>query len=86
MSQAPKYHVDNPEYTTTSKYGVKDNEQGILGILSDIEISARGRVFVQSSGSTLSELIGSIARFYKHSHVLHPFYFYENLSFCKQIT
>lgn len=85
LSQAPAYHIDSPAYKITTKYGLKYNEQGFIGILSDIEISARASVFVQSSGSTLSELMGSIAVFYEPNHNLHPFHFYENVSLCKMI-
>ena len=85
LSQAPMYHVDFPAYKVTTKYGLKYNEQGFIGILSDIEISARGAVIIQSSGSTMSDLIGSLANFYKPNYSLHPFYFYENLSFCNMV-
>ena len=82
LSQAPMYHIDNP---AMSKHNFEYNEQGLIGILSDIEICARAAVLVQSSGSTLSELIGNIAQFYNPNHNLHPFDFYENLSYCKML-
>ena len=85
QSQAPVYHIDSPAYTITTKYGLEYNKQGFIGILSDIEISAGAAVLVQSSGSTMSELISSIAHFSRPNHNLHPFYFYENLSFCEMI-
>ena len=80
LSQAPVYHIDSP---VISKRNFEYNEQGLIGILSDIEICAQAAVLVQSSGSTLSDLIGSIAHFYNPNHNLHPFYFYENMSYCK---
>ena len=85
LSQAPIYHIDFSPYTISAKSRLKYNEQGFIGILSDIEISARGAVLIQSSDSTMSELIGSIANFYKPSYNFHPFYFYENLSFCNKV-
>ena len=84
LSQAPLYHIDSPAYTISTKYGLEYNEQGFIGILSDIEISARAAVLVQSSGSTMSELMG-IAYFSGPNHNLHPFYFYENLSLCEMV-
>ena len=85
LSQAPMYHIDFPPYAISTKSGLKYNEQGFIGILSDIEISARGAVLIQSYGSTMSELMGSFANFYKPSYNFHPFYFYENLSFCNKV-
>ena len=79
LSQAPMYHIDDQ---VEKKHMFNNDELGLTGILSDIEISARAAVLVQSSGSTLSELIGSIAYFYNINHILHPFYFYQNSSYC----
>ena len=80
LSQAPMYHIDNQ---AMAKHNFLYNEQGVIGVLSDIEICARAAVLVQSSSSTLSEVIGSIAHFPNRN--LHPFYFYENLSYCTMI-
>ena len=82
LSQAPIYHIDNQ---VKNKHTFNYNERGLTDILSNIEISARAAVLIQSSGSTLSELIGSVAYFYSINHILHPFYFYENLSYCKMV-
>ena len=79
FSRAPKFHVDHTKYS-----GAKANSQynnGMIGILSDIEICSRAAVLVRSADSTFSELMGTI-HFLRPQHNLHPFYFYENLSLC----
>ena len=48
--------------------------EGFIGVIVDIEIAAKGAVFV-SSGSTFSDLIESIGRFSKDT-VIKPRYHY----------
>ena len=79
LSRAPIFHVDKTTYI-----GRKANNQynnGMIGVLSDIEICSRAAVLVRSADSTLSEMMGAI-HFLRPQYNLHPFYFYENVSLC----
>ena len=81
VSQAPKFHIDHARYSGPNAFDQYNN--GLVGILSDIEISSRAAVLVRSADSTMSEVIGAI-HFLSPQHNLHPFYFYNKLSICEQ--
>jgi len=80
LSTAPMFHVDLTKYS-----GEKADTQyknGMIGVMSDAEICSRAAVLVRSAESTLSEIMGVI-NFLKPRYNLHPFYFYNNVSFCQ---
>ena len=80
LSSAPMFHVDLTKYRGTkadTKY-----KNGMIGVLSDVEICSRAAVLVRSAESTLSEIMGAI-NFLTPRYNLHPFYFYNNLSYCQ---
>jgi len=81
ISQAPQFHLDYANFNGPDALERYDN--GIIGILSDIEIAARAAVYVRSADSTMSEVIGAI-HFTSPYHNLHPFYFYEEPLICSQ--
>ena len=79
FSSAPYFHIDNTKYfgsTAQMKY-----DDGMIGILSDIEISSRAAVLIRSADSSFSEEIGAL-HYLPPQNNLHPFYFYENLTLC----
>ena len=80
LSRAPMFHVDRTKYR-----GAEANTQynsGMIGMLSDLEICSRAAVLVRSAVSTFSEMMGAIS-FLRPQYNLHPYYFYNNLSFCQ---
>ena len=77
FSQAPHFHIDRTKYDTKEQY-----DDGVIGILSDIEIGSKGAVLIRSIDSSFSEEIGGI-HFLRPENNLHPFYFYENLTICR---
>ena len=77
FSKAPHFHIDKTKYDAKEKY-----DDGMIGILSDIDIGSKGVVLVRSIDSTFSEEMGGI-RFLRPEYNLHPFYFYENLTICQ---
>ena len=79
FSSAPKFHTDKTKYTGSSAKGQYND--GMIGVLSDIEIGSRAAVLIRSADSTFSEVMGAI-HFLKPEHNLHPFYFYENETLC----
>ena len=79
LSRSPSFHVDRTRYSGSKAKSNYDN--GMIGVLSDVEICSRGGVLVRSASSTLSEIMGAI-HFLRPQHNLHPFYFYDNLSVC----
>ena len=79
FSKAPHFHIDETKYNGST---AKDQyDDGIIGILSDVEISSRAAVIVRSADSTFSEVM-SILHYLPPQRNLHPFYFYENLTLC----
>jgi len=81
VSPAPKFHIDHARYSGPNAFS--QYSDGLLGILSDIEISSRAAVLIRSADSTMSEMIGAI-HFLLPKHNLHPFYFYKDPSICEQ--
>jgi len=80
LSKAPLFHIDFTKYTgdnATNQY-----ENGMLGILSDIEICSRSEALIRSVSSTMSEVMGTVHFLSPKTH-LHPFYFYNNLYICQ---
>jgi len=53
-----KFHLDHARYNGPRAFSRYSD--GLLGILSDIEISSRAAVLVRSADSTMSEVIGAI--------------------------
>ena len=80
FSNAPTFHIDLTKYKGVN--ATKQYEDGIMGILSDIEICSRGAVLVRSKDSSFSEEMG-ILHYLPPQNNLHPFYFYENLTLCE---
>ena len=76
-SKAPHFHIDRTKYNAK-----KDYDDGVIGILSDIEIGSKGVVLIRSIDSSFSEEIGGI-HFLRPKYNLHPFDFYENLTICQ---
>jgi len=81
ISPAPKFHIDHSSYRGHN--ALNQYSDGMVGLLSDIEISSRAAVLIRSADSTLSEVIGAI-HFLLPQHNLHPFYFYVEPSICEQ--
>ena len=80
LSKAPLFHIDFTKYKGDNASIQYDN--GMMGILSDVEICSRASVLVRSASSTMSEVMGVI-HFLSPQRHLHPFYFYNNLSVCQ---
>ena len=80
FSHAPYFHIDKTKYTGSHAHEQYDD--GMVGILSDIEISSRAAVLVRSADSSFSEEIGAL-HYMMPKYNLHPFYFYENLTYCQ---
>ena len=80
LSRAPQFHIDFTRYKGDNASQQYDN--GMMGILSDVEICSRGSVLIRSLSSTMSEVMGAIHFLSPQKH-LHPFYFYNNLSVCQ---
>ena len=80
LSRAPKFHIDFASYKGNNASQQYDN--GMMGLLSDVEICSRGSVLIRSLCSTMSEVMGAIHFLSPQKH-LHPFYFYNNLSACQ---
>ena len=80
FSRAPLFHVDRTVYRGTEANSQYNN--GMIGVLSDIEICSRAAVLIRSALSTLSEVMGAI-HFLRPQYNLHPHYFYENSSLCE---
>ena len=81
ISQAPRFHLDYAKFHGPGS--LKQYDSGIVGVLSDVEISSRAAVCVRSADSTMSEVMGAI-HFFSPRHNLHPFYFYEEPSICSR--
>ena len=80
FSNAPTFHIDLTKYKGVN--ATKQYDDGVMGILSDIEISSRGAVLIRSKDSSFSEEMG-ILHYLPPQNNLHPFYFYENLTMCQ---
>jgi len=79
FSNAPMFHSDETKY---SGFSAKSQyNDGMIGVLSDIEICSRAAVLIRSAQSSFSEVIGAI-HFLKPEHHLHPFYINENYKLC----
>ena len=79
FSRAPRFHIDHTKYRGVIAKG--QYKDGMIGVLSDIEIGSRAAVLIKSADSTFSEVMGAI-HFLRPEHNLHPFYFYENETLC----
>ena len=79
FSKAPYFHIDETKYNGSTAKNQYDD--GIIGILSDIEISSRAATLVRSADSSFSEVMG-ILHYLPPQNNLHPFYFYENITLC----
>ena len=77
FSQAAHFHIDRTKYNAKEQY-----DDGVIGILSDIDIGSKGAVLIRSIDSSFSEEMGGI-HFLRPENNLHPFYFYENLTICQ---
>ena len=80
FSKASHFHIDLTKYEGAK--ASKQYDDGILGILSDIEIGSRAGVLIRSTDSSFSETMG-IVHFLNPQNNLHPFDFYENLTLCQ---
>ena len=79
FSKSPIFHVDHTKFKGSKADNQYDN--GMLGVMCDIEISSRAGIFVRSADSSFSEMMGAI-HFMTPQNNLHPFYYYEKLSLC----
>ena len=77
FSKAPHFHIDKTTYVAKKQY-----DDGVIGILSDIDIGSKGAVLIRSIDSSFSEEMGGIY-FLRPENNLHPFDFYENLTICQ---
>ena len=80
LSRAPIFHIDKTKYMGDNATNQYDN--GMMGMLSDVEICSRSDTLIRSVSSTLSEVMGAI-HFLSPKRHLHPFYYYDNLSICQ---
>lgn len=81
FSKVPRFHVDLTKFK-----GLDANKQyssGMIGVLTDVEICSRAILLVRSAYSSLSEHMSGIHYLMPNKN-LHPFYFYENISICRQ--
>ena len=79
FSNAPRFHIDHTKYTGSN--AMKQYDGGMIGILSDIEISSKAAVLIRSADSSFSEEMGAL-HYLPPQYNLHPFYFYENVTMC----
>ena len=80
FSNAPNFHIDRARYG--GAHAKKKYDDGMIGILSDIEIGSRAAVLIRSADSSFSEEMGVI-NFLRPQNNLHPFDFYNNLNLCQ---
>ena len=80
FSNAPNFHIDRTKYGGV--HARKQYDDGMIGILSDIEIGSRAAVLIRSGDSSFSEEMGAI-NYLRPQNNLHPFYFYNNLIMCE---
>ena len=80
FSNAPNFHLDRTKYGGV--HARKQYDDGMIGILSNIEIGSRAAVLIRSADSSFSEEMGVI-NFLRPQNNLHPFDFYNNMILCQ---
>ena len=80
FSNAPNFHLDHTKYGGVNAR--KQYDDGMIGILSDIEIGSRAAVLIRSADSSFSEEMGVI-NYLRPQNNLHPFDFYNNMILCQ---
>ena len=80
FSNAPNFHLDHTKYGGV--HARKQYDNGMIGILSDIEIGSRAAVLIRSADSSFSEEMGVI-NYLRPQNNLHPFDFYNNMILCE---
>ena len=80
FSNAPFFHIDRTKYKGSNAHQQYDD--GMIGILSDIEITLRAVVLIRSASSSFSEEMGAL-HYFPPNYNLHPFYYYENSTLCQ---
>ena len=80
FSNAPWFHIDRTKYIGSNAHQQYDD--GMIGILSDTEITSRALVLVRSAASSFSEIMGAL-HYLPPNYNLHPFYYYENSTLCQ---
>ena len=80
FSNAPFFHIDRTKYKGSNAHQQYDD--GMIGILSDIEITSRAAVLIRSASSSFSEEMGAL-HYLPPNYNLHPFYYYENSTMCQ---
>ena len=80
FSHSPNFHLDRTKYE--GDLARKQYDDGMIGILSDIEIGSRAAVLIRSADSSFSEEMGVI-NYLRPQNNLHPFNFYNNMILCQ---
>ena len=80
FSNAPNFHLNRTKYGGV--HARKQYNDGMIGMLSDIEIGSRAAVLIRSADSSFSEEMGVI-NYLRPQNNLQPFDFYNNMILCQ---